>query len=236
MLGEHAARLETTRHNSEAVPVSVGAVLVLDYSVARTRRLLHALQAAGIDARLAETPSQVKQHDHVIVPDGDDDDRALQRGISSGVMDAMAHHIDSGRPLLCLGLGLIFLLQGRAAPTVTSGLGAFAVPVQRFDSRMTDEGERPLLLPHVGRSVVVGLDRHPVLRSLVPAGSTGIWPTFRHRLCAPARVPQADVAVSHHGVPFAGALWRDNILGVQFLPEYSHRLGLDLLRAWRGPT
>ena len=103
-----------------------------------------------------------------------------------------------------------------------------------FAKRMTDDGERPLLCPHVGHSLVVGLDRNPILSTLVPRGEPGVWLSFRHRLCAPSRVPQAEVAICHHGVPFAGAIWRDRILAVQFLPEHSGRLGLDALRAFIG--
>jgi imidazole glycerol-phosphate synthase subunit HisH len=226
--------LELRADNSQSAPVSSSSVLVLDYAVARSRRLLLALQAAGIDAKLAESPNQVKSHDHVIVPDGDDDDGSLARGVSGGIVDAIGHHVDAQRPLLCIGMGMVFLMHGRAAPNMPAGLGLFAVPVQRFDSRMTDDGERPLLVPHVGRSVVVGLERHPTLRSLVSQPEHGVWPTFRHRLCAPARIPQADVAVSHHGVPFAGAVWKQSVLAVQFLPEHSARFGIDVLRTWRG--
>jgi glutamine amidotransferase len=104
--------------------------------------------------------------------------------------------------------------------------------VQRFDPRMADEGERPLLSPHVGASVVVGLDRQPILSAMVKKGEPGVWLTFRHRLCAPARIHQADVAVGHHGVPFAAAIWRGPTLAVQFLPEQSGPAGLEMLRAF----
>ncbi len=207
--------------------------LVLDYALARPRRLLAALAVAGIDARLSETPLMAKSADLLIVPDGDDADDALARGISSGVLDAIAGHVDQKKPLLCVGLGLHFLLEGRTHPQMPAGLGVFRAQVQRFNPRLTDEAERPLLSPHAGPSLVVGLDRHPFLNVLVGKGEHGVWMTFRHRLCAPSRVPQADVAVGHHGVPFAGAIWRDNILAVQFLPEHSGKAGVDLLRLWR---
>ena len=74
---------------------------------------------------------------------------------------------------------------------------------------------------------------HPFLSALVPKGEPGVWMTFRHRLCAPSRIPQADVAVCHHGVPFAGAIWKDNVLALQFLPEHSGKNGIDILRLWR---
>jgi glutamine amidotransferase len=210
----------------------LGTTLVLDYAIARPRRLLAALTAAGIEARLTESPLEVKQADALVVPDGDDADVALSRGVSASVVDAIAGHVESRRPMLCIGLGVHFLLEGKTHAAMPTGLGVFRAQVQRFDPRLTDESERPLLSPHAGSSLVVGLDRHPVLSALVPKGQPGVWMTFRHRLCAPSRIPQADVAVCHHGVPFAGAIWRDQITAVQFLPEHSGKNGIDLLRLW----
>lgn len=207
-------------------------VLVLDYAIARPRRLLAALTAIGVDARMTDTSLSARQADILVVPDGDDAEGALSRGISSGVVDAIAGHVARERPLLAIGLGLCFLLTGRTHPAMPPGADIFRAPVQRFDPRMADEGERPLLSPHVGASLVVGLDRQPALRALVPRNAPGMWFTFRHRLCAPARIQQADVAVAHHGVPFAAAIWRGSTLGIQFLPEQSGPAGLDVLRAF----
>lgn len=209
--------------------------IVLDWGAARSRRLLGALRAAGVEARLADTPLMARSAEILVIPDGDDDETSLARGATPGVLDAIAEFVRTGRPLLAIGLGVSLLLEGQVHASAPPGLGIFRAPVQRFDPRMTDEGERPLLTPHTGFALVVGLDRHPQLSSLVPKAAPGAWFAFRHRLCAPARVPQADVAVCHHGVPFAGALWKDSILAVQFLPEHSGRIGLDLLRAFAQP-
>ncbi len=215
----------------------VRSVFVLDYSIARTRRLMLALSAVGVEARLTDTPLSARGADILIVPDGDDDDSVLQKGISAGVIDAIAGHVERERPLLAIGLGLCFLLSGRTHQAMPVGADVFRAPVQRFDPRMAaDDGERPLLSPHLGSSFVVGLDRQPILKSVVPAGAAGAWFAFRHRLCAPARVPQADVAVAHHGVPFAAAIWRGPTLALQFLPEQSGTIGLDALRAFFAST
>ncbi len=219
-------------HETASVAASA---IVLDYGAARTRRLLAALRAAGVDARLADTPLMARSAEVLVVPDGDDDDASLARGPNAGVLDAVAEFARTGRPLLAIGLGVSLLLEGQVHGLAARGLGVFRAPVQRFDPRMTDEGERPLLSPHTGFALVVGLDRHPQLSAIVPKGAPGAWFAFRHRLCAPARVPQADVAVCHHGVPFAGAIWKDAILAVQFLPEHSGRIGLELLRAFTQP-
>lgn len=198
--------------------------------------MMAALQSAGIEAKLSESPLDARRADRLIVPDGDDDDATLARGMGTGVLDAIAGHVDAGRPLLCVGLAVTFLLQGAVHPAMPPGIGVFQAPPVRFDPRITDEDERPLMTPHTGYSLVVGLDRHPHVGRIVPKDEPGVWLYFRHRLCAPSRVPRADVAVGHHGTPFAAAIWRGESLAVAFLPEQSGLPGLEFLRLWHKGT
>jgi glutamine amidotransferase len=213
----------------------VGTTLVADYGIARPQRLMLALKAAGVDARITTSVQDVRAADVLVLPDGADDEASLGRGLGQQRwLGAVAQHIEDGKPLLAIGLGVQLLMTGRAHPSMPSGLGTFQANIARFDPRMADDAERPLKTPHVGFSFVVGLDRHQTLQTVVPEGAQGVWLYFRHRLLAPARIPFAEVAVAHHGVPFAGAVWRDKIVALQFLPELSGRVGLDVLRAWAG--
>lgn len=207
-------------------------VLVLDYGIARPQRLMLALKSLGLDARISSAVQDVRSADALILPDGADDEVSLSKGVPTRYLAEVAEHIERQRPLLAIGFGVQLLLSGRAHPAMPPGLGFFDAPIARFDPRMTDEAERPLKTPHVGFSFVVGLDRHPTLCSVVPEGEIGVWFYFRHRLLAPARVPFSDVAVAHHGVPFAGAIWRDQLLALQFLPELSGPVGLEVLHTW----
>lgn len=214
------------------MPSGGPSVLVLDYGIARPQRLMLALKSAGVDARISSAVQDVRAADIVILPDGADDDVSLSKGIPPRYLSGVAEHIERQRPLLAIGFGVQLLLAGRAHANMPPGLGCFDAPIAHFDPRMTDEAERPLKSPHVGFSFVVGLDRHPTLCDVVPEGELGVWFYFRHRLLAPARVPFSEVAVAHHGVPFAGAIWRDNLLALQFLPELSGPVGLEVLRTW----
>lgn len=207
-------------------------VLVFDYGLARPERIVHALRRAGGDVRVSPNLHDIRAADRLVLPDGDDDGHSLERGMNPDVLTAIAAHIGRERPLCAIGLSSMFLLSGRCHPEMPSGLDLFKAPIQCFDPRMTDELERPLKSPHTGFSYIVGLDRHPHLRAVVPEGEKGVWMYFRHRLCAPARIPFADVAVAHHGVPFAGAIWRAKTLALQFLPELSGPIGLKTLQAW----
>ena len=212
--------------------------LIFDYGIARPNRLMAAFSHLGIDGSVSSNVHDIRLADRLVIPDGDDSDAALAKGVSRDVVHAFRNHIEAGKPTLAIGLGAMFLLSGNTHSKMPGGLEVFSAPIQRFDPRMVDENERALKSPHVGFGFVVGLDRHPILgesprlSAAVSETGGGAWFYFRHRLCAPARVPFSDVAVCHHGVPFAGAIWKEKILALQFIPELSGVMGLHVLHAW----
>lgn len=207
--------------------------LVLDYGAGRPLGLLRALKEAGVDASVSSNTADVRLADRLVLPDSFDDERTLAKGIRPQMLEAIDAHLKRKKPVLAVGFGMLLLCSGRTHQSMPAGLGFFAASVNRFDPRMVDENECPLKFPHVGFTYVVGLDRHPDFRPLLPADDKGLWLYFRHRLCAPARIPFSDVAVAHHGVPFAGAVWRDNVMALQFLPDRSGPLGVEVLKGWK---
>jgi glutamine amidotransferase len=207
-------------------------VVVFDYGASTPQRLASALRAADLEVTLTSEPEGIRGEYALVLPDKHDDPSSLARGARERATDFVRAHHEKGRPLLAVGFGLQLLLAGRTHEDMPNGLGLFRANSAVFDPRMADEAERPLKVPHVGYSFVVGLDRHPTLQHVVPEGAQGAWFYFRHRLCAPARVPFAEVAVAHHGVPFAGAIWREKLLALQFLPELSGQIGVEVLRRW----
>lgn len=210
-----------------------GNTLILDYGGARAGGLLAALQTVGAKAEVVSNAQDARLADVLVLPDAPDDDESLRRGVTKRMLDAVRQHVSKDKPLLAVGRGMLLLSPGFSSPSVSvPGAALFDAPTFRLESRLVDAEGRPLSSPHLGYTYVVGLDRHPALAAVVPAGDKGVWAYFRHRLCISARVPFADVAVAHHGLPFAGAIWRKKTLATQFLPELSGNVGLGVLSAW----
>ncbi len=207
--------------------------LILDYGFARMDRLCQAMKRIGARVQMSTDAHEVKSADLLVLPDGFDHERYLQRGVSERILDAIDTHINRNKPLLAVGTGLFLLTGGyRQGDVNLAGLGLWDTRVGKLDPYMVDGFERPLHSTHLGFSKVVGLDRHPAFNELFAEEEQGIWVYFRHRLYAGVRVPFADVAVAHHGIPFAGAIWQPKIFATQFLPELSGPLGLQILKTW----
>ena len=92
----------------------------------------------------------------------------------------------------------------------------------------TGTGDR-LKVPHAGWNTAraaSGPDQAPG----IPGLDDGAYFYFTHAYAAP--VTEAAAAITEYGVPFASAVRRGNISGVQFHPEKSGAAGLAVLRAF----
>ena len=82
----------------------------------------------------------------------------------------------------------------------------------------------PLKVPHVGWNAV----EFPRPSRLFAGIREGAQMYFTHSYAAP--VTNAAIAVTSHGVPFASAVERGRVFGVQFHPEKSGDVGLQVLK------
>lgn len=152
----------------------------------------------------------------------------LQRtGLDQVVMEAARN-----KPLLGVCLGMQALLTHSEENDGTNCLGLVPGEVVRFPPAMEEKGER-LKIPHMGWNRVEQACPHPMWQG-IPDGSRFY---FVHSYYA---VPQRDAdvaATTPYGVEFASVIAHGNVFAVQFHPEKSQHVGLQLLAnfvAWNG--
>jgi glutamine amidotransferase len=90
--------------------------------------------------------------------------------------------------------------------------------------RLRGDAGRRLKVPHVGWNALDMPRPSRLLHGLPP----GAYVYFTHSYAAP--VTADCVAATTHGEPFAAAVERGNVFGVQFHPEKSSGAGLEILR------
>jgi imidazole glycerol-phosphate synthase subunit HisH len=207
--------------------VSPPRVCLVDYGLGNLRSVANALVAVGAEVTLAARPEELRDVDRVVLPGVGafgDGIRALRQRELDG---ALLGHIESGRPLLgiCLGMQLLFSRSEEFGDH--QGLGLFAGRVRLIEPRP------PLKVPHVGWSRIHPPAEQSWQQSPLSALAPGAAVYFVHSYAAVAERPGDCLAqAGYGGEPITAAVQRDRVLGCQFHPEKSGPSGLALLSAF----
>ncbi|MBV8115882.1 MAG: imidazole glycerol phosphate synthase subunit HisH [Silvibacterium sp.] len=191
-------------------------IAVVDYKAGNLTSVMKALAAIGADDAVStDDPEVVRRARSIILP-GVGHFQATTFLEKHGLKDAIADRIAVGVPFLGICVGLQWLFRGSTEAPAIPGLGAFDATCDRFAS-----GQK---VPHVGWNSLAIREDSRLLRS-IPDGS---FVYFTHSYRAP--VIRATVAVTDYSTPFTAAAEDANVMGVQFHPEKSGPVGLEILR------
>jgi imidazole glycerol-phosphate synthase subunit HisH len=175
-------------------------IAVIDYKAGNLTSVVKALQYLGANG--------------VVVTQ----DPAVVRAASKVVLPGVGHF----QATQLLGeLGLTNAVRESVAMG-TKGLGHFAGVCERFPALY--EGSE-LKSPHVGWNSLEGVRADSRLLRGVKDGG---FVYYTHSWRAP--VVEATAAVTEYGGPFTAVVERENVMGVQFHPEKSSAVGLQVLR------
>jgi glutamine amidotransferase len=83
-----------------------------------------------------------------------------------------------------------------------------------------------LKVPHIGWNQIHPAGDHPLLRGVLP----GSYAYFVHSYYPVVNDPAHVAATTDYGFNFASVIARDNVWGLQFHPEKSQDVGLQMLR------
>jgi imidazole glycerol-phosphate synthase subunit HisH len=196
-------------------------VVVINSRVGNLGAIPNMLARLGASALVTDDPHDVEHADRIILPGVGSFDAALRNLTVAGLLEAMAEPVLVRQvPFLgvCLGMEL---LADHSEEGKMPGLGWIRGEVARF--RFDDLADHPRV-PHMGWNTVRATRDTPLLRDL---GDRSRF-YFAHSYYFRPKDPGDVIGLTDYGFPFASAVQRGNIAGVQFHPEKSHRHGLRL--------
>ena len=191
-------------------------IALIDYGAGNLTSVRKALAALGAQVSTPATPSDLERARGVIVPGVGNFQRTSS--IDADWRGAILERVEQGRPLLGICLGLQWLFEGSTEAPDCEGLALMSGQCVQL------KADWPLKVPHVGWNELE-LPRPSRLFDGLPDRSQVY---FTHSFAAP--VTAATTAVTTHGAPFASAVERGNVFGVQFHPEKSGDVGLRILK------
>jgi len=197
-------------------------IAVIDYKAGNLTSVVKALKYLGVkDVVVTQSPEDVRSADKVVLP-GVGHFQSTQLLKDLGLTNAVRESAAAGKPFLGICVGLQWLYQGSTEAPDTDGLCHFASQCERFPA--TFNGTE-LKSPHVGWNSLEQIRSDSRLLRGIPEGA---FVYFTHSWRAP--VSDDTAALTNYGGAFTAAVERDNVMGVQFHPEKSAEVGLQVLR------
>jgi glutamine amidotransferase len=195
--------------------VKDGRIALIDYRAGNLTSVRKAFAALGATLFTPEQAADLAEAHAIVVPGVGH--FGATRALGPEWIDAILARVGEGRPLLGICLGMQWLFEGSEEAPDLRGLGLLNGQCYRLPA--TD-----VKIPHVGWNA---LDFQSDA-SIVDRVSNGAQVYFTHSFVAP--VTGDTVAVTTHGQPFASVVQRGHVAGVQFHPEKSGDVGLQVLR------
>jgi len=205
-------------------------IALIDYGAGNLTSVRKALAALGADVHVPGAPDELAEASGVIVP-GVGNFKATA-AITDAWREAIIGVVGNGRPLLGICLGLQWLFEGSTEAPDCPGLGLMGGQCDRLPSIIPDSaGEsQTLKIPHVGWNAL----HFPRRSALFEDINEGAQVYFTHSYAAPATHDAA--AVTSYGISFAAGVERGQVFGVQFHPEKSGDVGLQVLKNFLNRT
>ncbi len=191
-------------------------IAVLDYSIGNLRSAEKALQRAGSDARLVDSPADAEAADGVVLPGVGSFGPCARALRETGLAEVASTAIASEVPFLGICVGLQLLYTGSDEDENEAGLGVIDGRVRLLEGgvKRPQMQWNPLRAAGEPSRMLTGLGDAP-------------WVYFVHSY-APEPTPET-IAYCDYGGAVVAAIERDNLWGVQFHPEKSGDTGLKLL-------
>lgn len=188
-------------------------VVVIDYEFGGAVHVAEALKKLNIDFICSKNEAEISKADKIILPGLEQAGKAVRKLHLLNLFTSMRIF---KKPVLGIGLGMQLMSEFSKEGDVAC-LGIFPGTVDKF----LDSNEKLASFT----SIQVKITSPNKLFDNIPSGS-GFYFCNKYYL----NPSEFTIATAMHGVEFSAAIHKDNFYGVQFHPENSGEVGLQLLK------
>ncbi len=194
-------------------------IAIIDYGMGNLRSVQKAMERAGAQAKITQEAEDIEKAAKIILPGVGAMRPAMEKLAALGLIPVIKQTIGAGKPFLgiCLGLQLLFEKSNEGGDV--NGLGILKGEVERFSSVKQK-------VPHMGWNQLKL--KKPVSRLFQDIAPLS-YAYFCHSYFVKPKDVKSAAATTDYGGEFVSAIAVDNIYGVQFHPEKSQAVGLEIL-------
>jgi glutamine amidotransferase len=198
-------------------------IALVDYGLGNIQAFANIYNRLNIPVTIASDTQTLSRAERIILPGVGSFDWAMTRLHQSGMRDCLDDLVMAQKkPVLGICVGMQMMAR-RSDEGELPGLGWIDAEVKKFDMSNSNQHTR---LPHMGWNDVSAAGFGDIFRGM----EDGNRFYFLHSYYFSAARPDDVLGTTDYNGRFASAVRADNVFGVQFHPEKSHRWGVQLLK------
>jgi glutamine amidotransferase len=196
-------------------------ITIIDYGLGNIKAFLNIYRKLNIPTVVATTAAQIDQASKLILPGVGSFDYAMARLNASGMRVSLDKAVlEKKTPVLGICVGMQ-MLSASSDEGELPGLGWIDGTVKKFTLN-----ENATILPHMGWNDVKSVKSSPLFLGIEEFSLF----YFLHSYYFVCTNRENILCESQYGINFTCAVAQNNVYGVQFHPEKSHNLGVQLLK------
>lgn len=199
--------------------------MIVDYGVGNLGSIRNMFKKAGVPTIASSDHETILNASRLVLPGVGAFDTAVKQIDKLGLRSVLEKKVlDEKVPLLGICLGMQLLMEGSEEGSLP-GFGWINGYVRSFRNALDSDFK----IPHMGWNEVISARDSSLIKDLNKARFY-----FVHSFFVDCSRKEDVVLTVKYGIEFPAAIHRENIYGVQFHPEKSHRFGMQLLRNFSG--
>jgi len=198
---------------------------IIDYGVGNIGSIANMLKKVNEDAIITSDLEKIADAKKLVLCGIGAFDDGMSKLGNMGIIDILKKKVLTDKtPILgvCLGMQLFTKYSEEGSK---EGLGFISGHTQKFQFQETvPAGGKPLRIPHMGWNLVNLSKKSKLFNDMYEEPRF----YFVHSYHVVTDHPDDVLLTASYGYPFTAAFEKDNIIGVQFHPEKSHKFGMKL--------
>ena len=193
---------------------------IINYGLGNILAYTNLLNRINVDNMVVSSIVDLDKVQKIILPGVGHFDQAMILLENSGMLDKILHLINKKYPILGICVGMQ-ILANTSEEGKKSGLGLIKGKVKKMQTQTTN-----IILPHLGWNSINFSSDIDLFKDIKPNSQF----YFLHSYYFDCSEKKNEIASFNYGEEFCCAVKQNNIYGVQFHPEKSHSLGVQLIK------
>jgi len=193
-------------------------IAIIDYGMGNLRSVQKAFEKVGAKTKVTHNAGDIVNADKVVLPGVGAMAPAMEKLQELGLIDSIRKVTREGKPFLGICLGLQLLFESSSEGGHVEGLKIVPGTVERFTA---------LKVPHMGwNQISVQRAGRIMFKDII--NEENVY--FCHSFYVKPKDASIISSITNYGIDYASAIVQGHLWGVQFHPEKSQTIGLNILK------